>query len=90
MGAGWLPCYGSILDEESGYWSVEHVPFGGYVEIHPEAGAVVVTDHPSPLSPPDPTSFPTEYEDIRDAVEHDLRVTMRVIADLPIDNSNFG
>lgn len=89
LGAGWLPCYGSILDEESGFWSVEHVPFGGYVEIHPDAGATLVADHPSPLAPPDPTSFPTEYEDIRNAVEHDLRVTMRVIADLPISDLEF-
>jgi hypothetical protein len=42
MGAGWLLCAGSMLDEESGYWDAQHLPFGSHLVIDPRAGATVV------------------------------------------------
>lgn len=80
MGAGWLLCLGSMLDEESGYWDAQHLPFGSHVTIDPIDGARVVHPGHSPLVP----AAETPYEDVLERVDHELRETMRVIAELPI------
>ena len=80
MGAGWLLCLGSMLDEESGYWDAQHLPFGSHVTIHSTDGARVAHPGRSPLVP----AAETSYEDALDRVDRELRNTMRVIAQLPI------
>jgi hypothetical protein len=80
MGAGWLLCAGSMLDEESGYWDAQHLPFGSHLVIDPRAGATVVEASRSPLVPPAAST----YEDALERVDSELRSTMRVIAALPI------
>ena len=80
MGAGWLLCMGSMLDEESGYWDAQHIPFGSHVRIAPRSGASIVEAQHSPLAPLTESS----YEEALDRADHELRTTMRVIAELPI------
>lgn len=80
MGAGWLLCLGSMLDEESGYWDAQHLPFGSYVSIEPIDGAKIVHPGRSPLVP----AAESSYEDALERVDRELRHTMRVIAELPI------
>ena len=85
-GAGWIVCEGWMLDQETGYWDVERPRAGSFVDIAPGRGARVFTPRVSPLLPPEPEDPPPTYEELLDANDRELRQTMRIIANLPIDD----
>ena len=80
MGAGWLLGYGSMLDQESGYWDARRLPFGSHVVIDPLCGAKAVEPERSPLVP----ECESTYENALDRVDNELRGIIRNIAALPI------
>lgn len=85
-GAGWLLGYGSMLDDESGYWDVQHAPFGSHVRVHGGSGAVLVEPERSPLVP----STRCSYDEAREAIDRELRATLRHIAALPVSDLEFA
>ncbi len=84
--AGWLIGVGSILDQESGYWEVERPRAGSSILIEPGQGARVIEPARSPLYPPEPEPPAPSYEMLLDEVEHNLRTTVRALAELPLDD----
>jgi len=82
--AGWVTGLGWIVDQESGYWEVERPRAGSLVEIDPWLGTRLIEPPMTALVPPDP-EHTAPYEDLLHDVEHDLRGTIRAVANLPVD-----
>lgn len=85
MSTGWLMGAGWILDQESGYWDVERPHAGGLVVIEPGNGARIIEPAISPLYPSEEELPAPSYEETLRDVEHELRSTIRAVANLPAD-----
>ena len=87
-GAGWIICHTEMFfDGETGYWDVERIPLGAHVALDPARGAAIVESERCPLGPMGETAT---YPELLDAVEQDLRQSVRAIAALPLRTRQFG
>ncbi|MEZ4529457.1 MAG: hypothetical protein R2855_00380 [Thermomicrobiales bacterium] len=89
-GAGWLVSDGWMFDEETGYWDVQRPRTGSYIAITGSDGARIVEPLRPPFLRPDPAEPAVPYEVLLDEVDRDLRSTLRVIAELPLDDRVLG